>query len=161
MEQWKPRLKALCVTPLLLAIVWLTLSAAAINNVPIVSSSTQAAISVGTSTPVAVVACGGTLGAVTQYLKVCCRGASAAKVFYNWGAASYPPLATPCATASPAPSSATPSGGELDLVFIQSSLFSACMTYGPGPYGGGNSYLNGELDMVASAAVTCTSETMP
>lgn len=161
MEQWKPRLKALCVTPLLLAIVWLTLSAASINNVPISSSSTQSPVSIGSVTPVAVVQCGGALGAVTQYIKVCCRAATAAKVFYNWGVQSNPPLATPCATASPAPNSSTPSGGELDLVFIQSSLFSACMTYGPGPYGGGNSYLNGELDMVASAAVTCTSETMP
>lgn len=138
--------------------------AAYVNNIPYLSSSTQTPVALGSVTPVPVVQCGAQLsGNQTGYYianeKICCRNAAAAKVFYNWGA---PVYATPCPTASPAPNVSTPSGGEMDLIQIQPSLFQACMTYGASTYGNGNSYLNGELDMVSNVGgTTCTSEVQP
>lgn len=163
MKSWSRTLREFALLSLCGIFAVLTLSGFYINNQAPGAAGSMTPIAVGTSTPVAVVKCGPSLGTgqVNWSIQLCCYNAAAANVWYNFGLAPQGG-ATPCATASPAPNASTPSGSKLSLIQIQPSLYGACQGFGPGPYGGGNSILNGELDAVSDVSgTTCYSIVEP
>lgn len=113
---------------------------------------------VGSTTPVAVIACGTTLNGASQntntlYYKICIKGGTAG----TDGAFCVPaPASSPCAAPSPAPNSTTqwgdpyPSGGA----FFQCTP----LNY---PSAGGGSILSSRLDCVGTTSLSVNVVTLP
>lgn len=128
--------------------IWLSASGFQINGVVPGSTASMTPISVGTSTPVAIIGCSTPQpsGVPVLGFSVC---ASASGCYIAPA-----PIASPCAAASPAPNASTLVGLPIQVCPVMSTLNAQS-------FNGNAAILHSEWDAVCSSASKITTNTVP